>query len=213
MSVLPLRLVPRAPLDADSREQRSPALSFELVRGTLLELSGDGASARTTTAVHLAREAQQRGEPVVWIERDDEGVYEADLAAAGLDLGALVFARVDAREGAATLFRAAEVALRSGSFGMAYVDLGRGEPAGPPGKWQGRLLGLVREHQATVVIASRRSADAASLGPLVSLRVVAERLSRVTRGAPFEVALHVVKSKRGDVRALASAFYDAPVGM
>lgn len=228
MAVLPIRLViphwvsPNLGSTPEGLREQAPSLSFELVRGTLLELSGDAYSARTTTAARLALEAQRCGEPVVWVERDDEGVYGADLAEAGLDLDAFVLVRVDAREGPAQLFRAAEIALRSGGFGLAYVDLGAQVPRGLAGAWQGRLLGLAREHRASVVIATSRDMGAESLGPLISLRVAPTRKPRTpppgpqptsTRGLAFEVDCVIAKSKRGDVQALASLSYSPPSGL
>jgi len=57
---------------------------------------------------------------------------------------ALVVVRVPRRDGAKALVRAAEIALRSGGFGLAVLDLVDGAPGGPPAAWQGRLLGLFR---------------------------------------------------------------------
>src|SRR3990172_7275298 len=102
---------------------------FEPDPGTLVELSGQGATARTTLAVSLVIRAQASGETTLWIMHDAAGVYAPDLAASGADLAALVVVRVARREGAKAIVRAAEIALRSGGFGLAVLDLVDGAPS------------------------------------------------------------------------------------
>jgi hypothetical protein len=144
--------------------------------GTLVELSSDVSSGRTTVAAAIARTAQAEGETVAWIMHDEGGVYPPDLAASGLDLDALVFIRIPRRSAAGTgMVRAAELLLRSSGVGLVVLELVDSVPSGTPAAWQGRLLGLAREHHARIVLLSSRADAADSLGPLVTVRLGPKR--------------------------------------
>jgi hypothetical protein len=105
--------------------------------------------------------------------------------------------------GAAGQCRAAELLLRSGGFGLLVIDFCRTEPTGGAA-WQGRLLGLARQHEARVLLLRREARE--SLGPLVGMRV-ASRVERVTnvddpagfhpRTGQFEIRHEVLKNKSG----------------
>lgn len=181
--------------------------------GRLVELSAPahGAGARTSTAVALLRRAQREGETVAWIQPAGGLLYPPDLHDGGIDLDALVVAHVPASEGAAGLGKAAEVLLRSGAFGMIVVELGadasearpaRGERAEASAQlgatrtaWQGRLLGLARQHEARVLLLTDKPSHADSLGPLVGLRIEPRRTRRAD--GTFHVEHHVLKNKSG----------------
>jgi hypothetical protein len=179
--------------------------------GTLLELSGQGSSARLTLCVSLAIRAQALGETVIWITPDTSGVYGADLAISGLDLDALAVARIPAKSGPKGLVRAAELALRSGGFGFCAIDFVSGAPSGPPASWQGRLLGLAREHRASIVLLSQKPTDADSLGPLVSVRIEPRR-ARGDEPEHARVEHDLVKVKHGGLTRVAPSRHRLPAG-
>ena len=201
-----LRLLREAP----AREQRQGTPLVEAVpRGRLVELSGDGRAARTTTAVSLLIRRQAEGEPVAWVQPEGGSLYPPDLAASGVDLDDLVVVRVPVRTRAAELARAAELLLRSGAFGLVVVDLTDGRPRGSA--WQSRLAGLARQHDATVLLLTDAQATAASAGPMVALRVEPVR----ERRAPgrFAVTHRVVRDKLGRLPEPAPDARRAPAGL
>ena len=121
--------------------------------GRLLELSGDPqgplATARTSAAVRILRDAQQAGETAVWIQPQSGALYPPDLAACGIDLNALLVVHVPLPSGPNptrawphALCKAAELLLRSGAFGIIVLDFTQGAPPSGREAWQGRLLGL-----------------------------------------------------------------------
>src|SRR5690349_7287530 len=143
----------------------APKLARDQLGGRLVELSGQGAVATLTCAVGLALEAQVQAEPVAWIAIAGTSFYPPDLADSGVDLAALVVVRAPELLSGV---RAAERLLRSGAFGLVVMDLGRDGEL--PMAHQGRLVGLAQQHDAAVVCLTVKSADAASIGSLVSLR-------------------------------------------
>jgi recombination protein RecA len=166
--------------------------------GQLLELSGQVAG-KLSAVVRLVVRAQAAGEPVAFIGlRDAPVFYPPDVAEAGVDLAALVLVRLARGTAAYELVRAAELLLRSGAFGLVIVDLEQGVPKGELA-WQSRLSGLARMHEARVVLLTRASEEAPSLGPLVSLRV---RAAWERRGREALLTAHVLKSKLGAATVL-----------
>lgn len=163
------------------RSQSAPAvgesLSSIVPTGRLVELStpSTGPSARTSTAVSLLAHAQQQGETAVWLQPQGGPLYPPDLGEAGIDLDALVVIHVPASSGPHGACKAAELLLRSGAFGMLVLDLTAGVPPGSGEAWQGRLLALARQHHARVVLLTDKPSHAASLGPLVGLRIESTR--------------------------------------
>lgn len=151
--------------------------------------SRDCGSAVLTTAASLLWKAQQRGEPAAWINARNSSFFPPDLGAGGIDLGALVVVRVADASSAA---RAADKLLRSGAFGLVVLDLG--PYAVVPAPLLGRLLGLAQKHEAAVVFLTEKDADAASLAPIVSLRVTASR--RRSSAARFTCTVEAKKDKR-----------------
>ena len=166
--------------------------------GNIVELSGRAPGKLSTVARLIAR-AQACGEPVAWVaQRESSSFYPPDFARVGVDLASLVVVRVPARAsqaaetrseqrapsgqaarepakhvGAHAVVRATEILLRSGAFGLVVVDLSHEVPRGEL-SWQSRLSGLVRMHEARLVLLTSSRAEDPSLGPLVALRVTPE---------------------------------------
>jgi hypothetical protein len=193
--------------DPQVREHARP-LAELIAPGRLVELCGE---AQTSTAVSILAHAQREGETAAWIQPVGGELYPPDLAAAGVDVEALIVIHVPATTGtgtgamagAAGQCRAAELLLRSGGFGLLVIDFCRTEPTGGAA-WQGRLLGLARQHEVRVLLLRREARE--SLGPLVGMRV-ASRVERVTnvddpagfhpRTGQFEIRHEVLKNKSG----------------
>jgi hypothetical protein len=142
------------------------------------------------------------------------GLFPPDLAAAGLDLEALLVVHVPPEDRAA-IPRAAELILRTGAFGAVVLDL-RGGLEGarvhvPRGiAWQGRLLTLAREHACRVLVLSSEAEGHGSFGPLVSLRFDVRR-RRLAPGC-FRVEARVLKDKSGLARDVGRTCR-APLGL
>ena len=164
------------------------------LRGRLVELSGRGARATLTEAVGLVLEAQQAGEPAAWLMSPEHGgFYPPDVAESGVDLAALVVVRVPDVVSSA---RTAERLLRSGAFGLVVIDLGLGGQADLSMAQQGRLVTLAQAHDAAIVCLTEKSAETASIGSLVSLRVEALRGGGGGRGDDLQISLRALKDKR-----------------
>jgi recombination protein RecA len=178
------------------------------LRGRLVELSARGATATLTAAIEIVVEAQTQGEPVAWLAPWNGTFYPPDVAENGVDLAALVVVRVADAIAAA---RSAERLLRSGAFGLVVLDLsfgaGHSELAMPV---QGRLVTLAQTHDAAVVCLTEKSAEAASLGSLVSLRAEATRLHE--RDA-WSMSVRVIKDKRRGPGAARSVKRRSPAGL
>jgi recombination protein RecA len=173
--------------------------SLGALAGRFIELTaaGDGVSLTATTA--LVHEAQTRGEPTAWIAVGSTTFYPPDLAAHGVDLGALPVVRVATNTDAA---RAADILVRSGSFGVVVLDLSQAVTATFPTGSQTRLTGLAKKHRTVLLALTRRNgggrADrrsaAEGLGSLISLRGEG---ARVRSGFDrFTWTLQAVKDKR-----------------
>jgi recombination protein RecA len=175
--------------------QAGPRWHLDELTGRLVELSGMGAVASLTAAVALLLEAQERGEPAAWIGLYGAAFFPPDLDDAGVDLDAVVVVRVP---DAMVMARAADRVLRSGAFGLVFLDLGGAGSAGIeiPVAVQGRLVGLAQHHDAAIVAITEKPNDAASIGSMVSLRAAAVR-ERIGGGKPgFKIAVRAVKDKR-----------------
>ena len=133
--------------------------------GRFGELSGDQAGAPLTLVFRLVREAQKQAEPVAWVGRWESTFFPPDVAEAGVDLAALPVVRAPDTLAAA---RAADLLLRSGSFGLLVLDVGPG--ANLPLPAQTRLVGLAKQYDTALVCLTEKTNDRPSLGSLVSLR-------------------------------------------
>jgi recombination protein RecA len=179
--------------------------------GKLLELSGQGNTARTSTAVALLRAAQATGDTAAWIQPEGGPLYPPDLAEAGIDLEALVVIHVPRTAGPHGPCRAAELLLRSGAFGFVAIDLCEGAPPGPAAPWQGRLLGLARQHHARLVLLTHKPDTSDSLGPLVGLRL-APRRRRLAHGR-YVLELAPLRNKSGTPLPGDGGLHRAPWGL
>lgn len=213
---------------AAPEEQPGQPLAKLAAPGRIVELCGD---AQTTAAVTLLAAVQREGETAAWIQLVGGDLYPPDLAAAGVDLEALIVIHTPRSQerggnnaGPAGQCRAAELLLRSGGFGLVILDFGQTEPRGSTA-WQGRLLGLARQHEARVVILRERShgrtREQGSLGPLTSLRI-ASRIERSQRADDppgfrprtgcFSLRHEVLKNKSGGPIEPASTQLRGPWG-
>lgn len=199
--------------------------------GQLLELSGH-APGKLSTVVRLIARAQAEGEPVAWVGARDSAVfYPPDFALAGIDLASLVVVRMPVEPGSHSLLRACEVLLRSGAFGLVVLDFPgveararftvtgvhereRREEVLPRGElsWQSRLSGLVRKHDARMVLLTGSAHDVPSLGPLIALRVEPETARPTAHPARVLLTPRVLKSKVGEETALSPDLRALPVG-
>jgi recombination protein RecA len=212
-------------------------LSEQLPRGRLIEITRAKAGAQITTAVTCLRAAQAAGQPAAWIQPAGGSLFPPDLAQSGIDLDALLIVNVPMRAGAHGLAKAAELLLRSGGFGMVVLDLCG--VALRDTVWQGRLLGLAREHDSWLLLlsdagpagapprnhsrshtrsieptdraAAASSGQARSLGPLVSLCLEPHR-QRVRRGV-FAIEQRVRKDKSGLLSPLVTECRRGPWGL
>jgi recombination protein RecA len=190
-------------------------LAEQLPVGRLIEIARGPGSAQMTTAVACLRRAQAEGETAAWVQQAGGSLYPPDLADSGIDLDALLIVNVPASAGGHGSAKAAELLLRSGGFGLVVLDL-MGAALERDTAWQGRLLGLAREHQSYMILLSDSAATSASaaggsLGPLVSLCLVPQR-KRVERGC-FAVEQRVHKDKSGLLGALAVELRRGPFGL
>ena len=199
-----------------------------LPNGRLVELSGThkGPSARTTTAVSILAHNQQQGETAVWVQPRGGSLYPPDLAAAGIDLDALVVVHIPISAGPHGACKAAELLLRSGAFGLVVLDLCAGTPPGNAQAWQGRLLGLARQHHAQVVLLTEKTDNTPSLGPLIGVRIASRRDQApivegtgqaATRRGPrphkFTVRHTILKNKTGSALDPTTQVYRGPPGL
>lgn len=161
----------------------------------LIEISGDATCARITLAISALLLAQAEGETAAWIQGAGGSLYPPDLEQSGVDLRALAVVHVPLEAGGYGRLRAAELLLRSGAFGIVIVDLGVPTLRPTDTAWQGRLLGLAREHHSRVILLTERGSHVSSLGPLISLRIEPQR-RRTARGV-FAVESQFIKNKAG----------------
>jgi recombination protein RecA len=194
-SVRALEVVPNA-ISERAREKvgRRPLWEF-FEEGQALELSGC-APGKFSIVARLMQRAQQSHEVVAYVTSCNTPFpYAPDLVALGVDLNALICVRMPAHAGSHGLVRAAEVLLRSGAFGLVVLEFGTEIPSGELA-WQARLTGLVRHHATRLVLMTSSSAEAPSLGPMVSLRIE-PHVKRDPRGGRAVLEQRVLKSKLG----------------
>jgi len=191
-------------------ESHATPLAEHIQPGRLVELVSNPDTAYLTASTAILLEAQSRGESCAWIERQEGRLYPPDLAASGVDLGALVVVQVPERESAFALVKAAEQLLRSGAFDLLIIDLEKAVLR-DGGSWQGRLQALSREHRTRIILLSDRPVAADSLGPLISLRLLARR-QRVSPGV-FRLTYEVLKSKAAPFVKIAGERRRGPWGL
>lgn len=191
-NLVALRQVLRADQLSRARPRAAPRLGLDELEARLVELSGQGGTARYTLASHLLVAAQREGGPVAWIHLRDDGPFPPDLARAGADLAALPFVRAADPVQAA---RAAITLARSGAFRLLVVDLlGAGEDARMPVGALSRLAGLARAHEMVLLLLTTKGAGQGSLHSLISLR--AEALRERARGRRHRCTFRAIKDKQ-----------------
>jgi len=158
--------------------------------GRFVEVGGGAATAGLTLSAHLIAQVQREGKLAAWVGTGASVFYPPDLAAAGVDLAALVVVRVPDARG---LWRSCDTLLRSGGFALVVADV-QGE-IGVPFAAQTRLGGLAQHHHATLLALTRDTRREGARGSLVSLR--AETAKRRAGHDSFVCGAHMVKDKRG----------------
>lgn len=159
------------------------------LEGRLVELSANNGGAVLTLAFALVWDAQQRVEPTAWVMEAGSSFYPPDAAANGIDLEALVVARVPDKQ---AISRAGERLARSGAFGLIVLDMGA--EANIPPALQGRLMQQAQRHGTTILCVTEKSGKTPSLGSLISLRGQAQRQRKGSNH--FVAKLTVTKDKR-----------------
>ena len=151
------------PESPPSQEEFHP-WSLERLKGRLVELSSEQGAGAFSLAAQLVWKAQSSGTLVVWAGGREHGVFPLDLAAQGIDLASLLMIRTSDQ---ARRFKAVELLLRSGCFGLVVLDLEPG-PAKLTEAVLGRMMQTARKHAATVLFLTMKLAGQPSLGSMVS---------------------------------------------
>ncbi len=107
-----------------------------IVRGRVSEIVGPVGSGRTTVAARFVFAATRAGEVVAWVENSG-GFAPGDVAAGDADLDRVLWASVDdsrqlsldfsgrfRRYRFSSVFKAAEMVLKAGGFGLVVIDIG-----------------------------------------------------------------------------------------
>lgn len=167
--------------------------------GRIVEVTGAASSGCSTFVAHMVAAAQREGEPVAWLQYRGGSLYPPDLAAVGVDLQALL---VGLLADGAGLLQAADILLRSGSWGLVVLDPDAAPLPISDGQL-GRLLGLCQKHAAALVLLSRHSGQQRGTGPsfgsLISLRLEVSRpppSQTPELHAPCPLTVEAVKDKR-----------------
>src|SRR2546426_9379913 len=105
------------------------ALGGGLPRGRITELAGPRSTGRTGLACAIAARATAAGETIGWIDPDD-ALDPESVTATGIILDRTLWVRP---RNTADAFRAAEVVLGAGGFGLVVLDVDRGRAT--PGVW------------------------------------------------------------------------------
>jgi len=143
------------------------ALGGGLPRGRVTELAGAPSTGRTGLACAIAATATRAGETIAWVDPADALEPEA-AAAAGIALARLLWVRP---RGVSDAFRAAEILLGAGGFGLVVLDVDASRTA--TGVWPRLARAAERTGSALLVVASRREAGTfAALGLELDARCV-----------------------------------------
>ena len=184
-----------------------------LVRGRVSEIVGHVGSGRTTIVARFVSAATRAGEVAAWIE-GSHSFDPADIAAGSANLDRVLWASVDDRHRRAfdssgklrryrfsSVFKAAELVLKAGGFGLVVIDIGTSAAPLP----QSIALRLAREAErsgaAVVVLAPYRIC-----GTFAALSLQLTRLetsfSRLAPASPalfdgFVIQASTVRNKLG----------------
>jgi recombination protein RecA len=185
---------------------QAPAWGLPDLTGRLVELSPTAESAHLTAAFGLVLEAQLSGDRAAWVTLASSSFFPPDVIDTGIDLDAMPVVRVsDCRMAG----RAVDHLLRSNGFGLVVIDLACAAGSDIRGRCQfrptqsgaslpvpilSRLLGLARQHEAIVLILTKKHEDVPAMHSLISLRAEV-RWRRSDEG--YELCVRVLKDKRG----------------
>lgn len=184
-----------------------------IVRGRVSEIIGPVGSGRTTLAARFVSEATRAGETVAWIEGThgfDPAAIDADRArldrvlwvsaAGGCKLVPDLSGRLR-RYRSISVFRAAELVLKAGGFGLVVIDVGANAAPAP----RSVALRLAREAErsgaAVITIAPHRICGAfAALG--LKLTRIGTSFNRLAPASPalfdgFVVRASTVRNQLG----------------
>jgi|SRR5262245_11306493 len=133
-----------------------------LPRGRMTELAGARSAGRTGLACRIAASATSAGETIAWVDPEDALDPEA-AAAAGVTLGRTLWVRP---RDVADAFRAAEILLGAGGFGLVVLDLAGGAAwAARTTSWTRLARAAERTSSTLLVLDTARQAGAfAALG-------------------------------------------------
>jgi hypothetical protein len=202
------------PVLATGVEELDRALGGGLPRGRIVELVGPLSSGCTAFLWQVLAAATARGEQTALIDPGD-ALDAAAAAAAGVALGRVLWVRPSRRLDA---FRAAELVLGAGGFGVVALDLWGGRPEGDVRSralWP--RLSLRAERSGAVLLASGGRREAGTFAALVlGLRRAAPGWVGGA-GAPLllerlDVRIEVLRSKLGCAGAVAAASSGEPAG-
>lgn len=174
--------------------------------GRLVELSANDGGAVLTLAFALVWDTQQKAEPAAWVTETGSSFYPPDAAANGIDLEALVVARVPDKQ---AISRAGERLARSGAFGLIVLDMGA--KANIPPALQGRLMQQAQRHGTTILCVTEKPGKTPSLGSLISLHGQAQRQRKGSNH--FVSTLTVTKDKRKGPGAVWREEWHGPPGL
>jgi len=166
-----------------------------LVRGRVSEIVGHLGSGRTTVAARFVSAATRAGEVVAWIE-NSHSFDPADIAAGCANMDRVLWASVDEHRKHAfdssgrfrryrfsSVFKAAEMVLKAGGFGLVVIDIGANSSPLP----QSIALRLAREAErsgaAVIVIAPWRICGTFAALSLQLTRIEAA-FTRLTPASP-----------------------------
>jgi RecA/RadA recombinase len=128
------------------------ALGGGLPRGRVTELAGPRSSGRTGLTCTIAASATWAGETIAWV--DPEDALDPDpAAAAGIVLERLLWVRP---RNLADAFRAAEILLAAGGFGLVVLDVDTTRSGA--GRWPRLARAAERTRSTLLVVAPRREA-------------------------------------------------------
>lgn len=178
------------------------AFSLPWFRGRVAVVGGLGA---LSYAGALLVEAQAADETPVWISAHAAPVYPPDLSRCGVRCGVLPFVQVhDAR----AAFEAAEICLRSAAFGLIVLDLPLAQELRETAPAR---LARIAERKGCAVVLLCDNAEHYPGGPLVSLRIAAER--QALEDGRFLLELQVLKNKHGATRTHTTRVLYGPDGL
>ncbi|NCN05247.1 MAG: DNA recombination/repair protein RecA [Spirochaetales bacterium] len=174
------------------------------LEGRLVELSQDHYCGSLTWAAHLIRQTQEANEQALWIAGTSSVFYPPDMARAGVDLERLP---VVWAPGAQQSLGAAEIVLRTGSFSLLIIDLGKDFVVPTP--LLGRIGRLAQDENTRIVFLTLKPHTLDSMNSLISLRAQVRR----TGGVSLVQEVAITKNKQGPTLSPRRSVYYGPPGL